>query len=126
MNEPPLLIDAARVAEFAMFDRAVAPTGRTSVSVGGVPVDLKSVAGVIVAESLADGGYFLLHCNDSWETLAASHYPDQAAARESAERAYSGLASQWKPFHDLSPEEVAEVETIRAFLRQLADEFPIE
>jgi hypothetical protein len=124
MNEPPLMIDGARVVEYAVFDRRVAPSGRVSVAVGGLPVDLKSIAGVIVAENLVDGGCSLLHCNERWETLAAGHYPDRAAARRSAEGAYSGLTAQWKPFHELSAEEAAEVETTRTFLRQLAAEFP--
>jgi len=124
MNEPPLMIDGSRVVEYSVFDRSVAPSGRVSVAVGGLPVDLNAIAGVIVAENLVDGGFFLLHCNERWETLAAGHYPDRAAARHSAEAAYSGLPARWTPFHELSAEEAAEVETIRTFLRQLAAEFP--
>jgi hypothetical protein len=124
MKEPPLMVDGARVVEYAEFDRSIAPTGRLSVAVGGVPVDLNSAAGVIIAENLVEGGVFLLHCNERWETLAAGHYPDQAAARDSAERAYSGLSLQWRLFHVLSAEERAEVDTTRTFLRQLAAEFP--
>jgi hypothetical protein len=124
MEEPPLMLDGARVIEYAELDRTVAPTGRISVTVGGAPVDMNSVAGVVMAEDLIDGGVFLLHCNDRWETLAAGHYANLAAARQSADEAYSGLTMRWKPFHELSAEEAAEVETTRKFLRQLADEFP--
>jgi hypothetical protein len=124
MNEPPLMIDGTRVVEYAEFDRSMAPSGRISVSVGGVPVDLSSVAGVIIAENLAESGFFVLHCNERWETLAAGHYPDQAAARDSAERAYSGVTAHWRQFHELSAEEAAEVEVTRKFLRQLAADFP--
>ena len=124
MEEPPLMLDGARVLEYAELDRTVAPTGRISVSVGGAPVDLNSVAGVAIAENLVDGGVFLLHCNDRWETLAAGHYPDPDAARRSAEEAYSGLSMRWKPYHELSAEESAEVESTRKFLRELAADFP--
>lgn len=124
MEEPPLMLDGARVLEYAELDRTIAPTGRISISVGGAPVDLNSVAGIAIAENLVEGGVFLLHCNERWETLAAGHYADHDAARRSAEEAYSGLSMRWKPYHDLSPEESAEVETTRKFLRELAADFP--
>lgn len=124
MEEPPLMLDGARILEYAEIDRTVAPAGRISVSVGGAPVDMNSVAGVAIAEDLVEGGVYLLHCNERWETLAAGHYAGLDAARTSADEAYAGLTMRWKQYHELSPEESAEVEATRKFLRELADEFP--
>lgn len=126
MKEPPMMVDGARVAEYAVLDGQQIPAGHVSVAAGGIPLDLGSVAGVLVAENLAEGGAFLLYCNDRWETLAAAHYADAADARTAANRAYSGLADKWTPSRDLTPEEAAEVESTRAFLRQLAADFPNE
>lgn len=124
MGEPPLLMDGTRVVEYAVLDPGVHGAGRISVSVGGVPVDPASVRGVALTEALAEGGFFVLHCNERWETLAAGHYSQLADARASAESAYGGIASGWTKFHELSPEESAEVETTRKFLRELAADFP--
>ena len=124
MEEPPLILDGTRVVEYAIFDRSAAATGRASAVVDGVTVDLSNVAGVVITENLAADGFFLLHCNDRWESLAVGHHPDVAFARNTAERAYAGLTMLWTPFRELTAEEAAEVASTRAFLRELAADFP--
>ena len=124
MSEPPVVLDGTRVLEYATISSVVHPTGRISVSVGGVPVDLNSVRGVALTEALGDDGFFVIHCDEHWSTLAAGHYPRLEDARASAESAYAGIASLWTKFRELSPEESAEVETTRKFLRELASQFP--
>jgi hypothetical protein len=124
--EPPMLLDSARVLEYAAFDWGVKASGRVSAIVGGVAVDFESVSGVVIAEDLVKGATFLLHCNDHWETVAAGTYAGVEDARMAAEAAYAGVAIQWKRYRELSAEEKAEVESTRRFLRELVADFPEE
>ena len=84
LEEPPFVLDAARVLRYAALDPG--PRGwRSSVVVNGVPMDGANLAGVAVAEALLDGTVFLLHCNERWETVSATVLPDvEAAEREAA------------------------------------------
>lgn len=126
MEEPPVLMDGARVLQFALLDAAAAPMGRYSAVVEGVAIDQDQVSRLVIAENLAESGVFLMHCNDDWETVAAGQYPDAKAAESSVVAAYAGIKAKWTMFHDLSPEEEHEVETTRSFLRELAAENPEE
>jgi hypothetical protein len=126
MDEPPILLGGARVIEYAVFDQSVRPSGRTSIFVGGVPLDLNEVRGVAIAENLVEGGVFLFQCDDEWEDLAGGHYEDLSRARKSAEACYIGVAALWKTFRALTAEELAEVEAERVGLRKSAAEFPNE
>ena len=124
MSEPPVVLDGTRVVEYASVGSVLHPTGRISAAVGGVPVDLSSVRAVALTEALADDGFFVIHCDENWSTLAAGHYPRLEDARASAESAYAGIASSWTKFRELSAQESEEVETTRKFLRELAAQFP--
>jgi hypothetical protein len=124
MKEPPFLLDAARVIEYAPLDHAVRSVPGAHAVVGGVAVDPSTVAGLVVAEGLAQGEMYLLHCNEQWETLAAGPVTDAAAARADAEVSYPGSASLWRAYRELSPEERAEIESTRAFLRELLAQDP--
>ena len=120
MEEPPILLDGARVIEYAVVDPSVDPRGRLSFAVGGLAVDLASLRGLVIAENLVEGGVFLLHCDERWQTLAAGYYASADTARESAQQAYGALVARWEPLHELSAEEQAEVETVRSHLREMA------
>jgi hypothetical protein len=124
LDEPPVMLDGTRVVEYAVLDRAQVAASRSSISLGGIPVDFNELAGVVIAESLAEGGYYLLHCNKQWETLAAAHYTQRDSARESATRAYAGLTVPWQDYRELTAVEAKEVETTRKFLHDLKTDFP--
>ena len=115
MDEPPFLIDGARVLVYAGLD---ADGGHAVV--GGVA--LEAATAVAIAESLADGTTFLVYCNASWETLAAEAHADVASARRAVRAQLPSLA--WRDYRALSEAEAAEVETTRAFLQELARDFP--
>jgi len=119
MTEPPFLLDAARVMAFALIDPSRFPA-RTVTVEGGIPLDLDVVRGVAVTQALLDEQVYLLHCTSDWLTLAAGAYADVAAARAAAERSYPGLSSQWQDYRALTAEELAEIDTTRAFLKDLA------
>ena len=124
MNEPPFMLDGARVVEFAIFAAPTEGAARTSTFFGGVPVHLEDVAGVAIAEDLVAEGVFLLLCNDEWTCLTAARFGDVAGARASAEDAFPALSSHWSVYRDLTDEERKEFETTRAFLRELAEQYP--
>jgi hypothetical protein len=124
MEDPPFMLDGARVLEFASFDAMAKASGSGSAIVGGIAVDFESVSGVVLAEDLVEGATFLLHCNDDWATVAAGTYRDLEQARAAAEAAYPGLSGRWTKFRQLTAEEAAEVESTRRFLREIAEDEP--
>lgn len=120
MEEPPFMLDGARVHEFARFDDAIRASGHASAVVGGVAVDFDSISGLVIVEELVKGQFFLLHCNDHWETVASGTYAGVDQARLASEAAYPGVKRLWTRYRELTPEEAAEVETTGRFLREIA------
>lgn len=118
-DEPPFLLDAAHVLEYAHLDAAQRGKHQSAV-VEGVMVDTANVSRLVIARNLADDTIFLMHCNDDWLTIAASRQADVDAARRAAAEGYSDLA--WVPFRELSAEEDNEIRSTRAFLKELVDE----
>ena len=119
MTEPPHILDGARVVEYAPFDAQMKSGGRTSAVLGGVAPDLLNVSGLAIVEELARGDRFLLLCDDVWATLAAEPCGDVASAKERGEGTFPGSARLWRPYRELTEAEQREVETTRAFLREL-------
>lgn len=122
MEEPPFLIDGTRVVEYAPVDASRLAGKHVSVVVSGVALG-DNLRGVAIAEDLVKDGVFALHCNDRWETVAAERFLEPEAARAAVERAY-GMALPWQPYRSLTAKEQSEVDTTRAFLREIAAEFP--
>lgn len=122
MEEPPFLIDGTRVLEYAEVDAAALAGKRVSVVVSGVALG-DTLRCVAIAEDLVKDGAFALHCNDRWETVAAERFLERDAARAAVERVY-GMALPWQPYRALTATEQSEVDTTRAFLREIAAEFP--
>lgn len=124
--EPPFLLDGTHVVRYAVIDDSAPPPPCFSVVAGGVPVDLDTVRRLIVAEDLVKGGFYLLHCNRDWETVAAEAFAAADEAQRSAEERYEGVAVEWHRYRALNDSERREVETTREFLREIAAEFPDE
>ncbi len=122
LEEPPFLLDGARVLRYAFLDVAAHSGEGSGVVIDGVALDLNMVRRVVVAQNLVDDAVFVMHCNDEWHTVAAATYPDVATAQAGAAAAYGALAPQWVNFRELSQEEAREVATTRAFLREIAAE----
>ena len=114
VDEPPFLIDGARVLAYADLG-----AGRDAALAGGIALNASAVA---VAEHLADGAIFLLYCNDEWQTLAAEVHASRVAATDAVRSQFPAIA--WRDYRALSEAESAEIETTRAFLRDLARDFP--
>ena len=116
-GEPEFMLDGARVVRFAHLD---ASRGPYHTVVNGLPVDSSIVTRLAIAEDLVEGGVHLLHCNSDWETVAASRYGDAGEAQEAADAAYDSAAPRWQEYRELTDEELRQVETTRAFLREIA------
>lgn len=125
-TEPPMILDSARVLEYAVLDARAKSSARASPVVGGVAVDFDAVSGLVIAEDLVQGATFLLHCNAHWETLAAASYTDAQSARASAESAYAGIPVEWTRYRELTAQERAEIESTQRFLRELIADYPDE
>jgi hypothetical protein len=121
-EEPPILLDGARVVRYAIVDNT-RPGLRSGVVAGGVPVDFDVVTRIVMAEDLVDGSVLLMHCNAEWSTVAAERLPDLESAQRTADAAYAGVGMSWTVFRDLTPQEEREVQITRTFLRELANEF---
>jgi hypothetical protein len=121
--EPPFLLDSARVVMYAITGGAASYTGRITVYAGGDRL-VDPVPRVAICEDLVGGQFLLMHCDDSWKVLAAGFSKSVADAQYTAERAYSGISSNWVPYRALTPAELAHVEEQRTHLRQLAKQVP--
>ena len=119
MEEPPFLLDGARVVCHAILGAEAMQRGFSFVA-GGVTVAPSSVSRVAVTQSLLDDAVFLLHCNEQWETVAAAPADGPDAAKAAAAGAYDGIAIAWTPYRELTDEERGEIETTKRFLRELA------
>lgn len=123
------MIDGARVLAFALLGGATDPSVGSNASAGvfgGVPVHLHDVEGIAIAQDLVEEGVFLVLCNDDWVTITAARFGDAHAARASAEEALPMVRGRWREFRELTPQERKELETTQAFLRELAQQYPIE
>jgi hypothetical protein len=118
-DEPEFMLDGARVVSFAHLDASRGPY-RTVVN--GVAVDSSIVTRLVIAEDLVEGGVHLLHCNSDWETVAASRYVDTDAAQGAGNTAYGAALPRWQAYRDLTEDEQRQVQTTRAFLREIASE----
>ena len=116
MDEPPFLIDGARVLAYG----ALGANPAAAVS-GGIALDARGAA---VTENLADGSIFLLFCDEDWQTLAAEPHGDAEGARRAGNAQFPQM--QWQAYRALTAEESAEIETTREFLRELVRGFPGE
>jgi hypothetical protein len=121
MDEPPFLLDAARVVAYAPLDLGRAPAV-FSLVVGGISLGRHNVSRLAIVENLVDETTFLLHCNDRWETLAAEPCRDAPSAQKVADAAYGRALAEWRAFRELTAAEAREIETTRSFLRGLAAE----
>src|SRR5579859_7739786 len=120
-QEPPILLDGARVVGFALLD-AGSGARLSAVVADGVPVDAQTVTRIAMAEDLVDGTAIVMYCNQEWRTVAAERHPDLATARRAAESAYAGVALRWAERRARADEE-REVQTTRDFLREIARDF---
>jgi len=121
---PPFLLDSARVLMYADTGGSKAYTGRITVHVGGK--SLGPVPRLAICEELVEGRILLMHCDASWNVLAAGFAASTEAARDTAEGGYAGISSKWNQCRDLNAAELAEVHELRRSLREAAAQLPTD
>ena len=129
--QPPVILDSTRVLFYAETGGAASYTGRITISVsnaetGDKLVPLDPVPRLAISEQLANGELLIMHCDEDWTVLAVQRARSIDAAKDIAEHAYTGITSKWKPYRQLSAEELVEVEEERATLQRLNEEYPID
>jgi hypothetical protein len=93
IDEPPPVLDCARVIEYAEVDESVKHTGRITVYVEGK--ELGPVPRLAICQNSDEAGVLLFYCDNEWNVLGAGGAPSVEAAREYAEKAYSGISEKW-------------------------------
>ena len=121
-DEPPFLLDGARVLAFARVKRDAASPRHASAVAGGTPVDLDTVTRVVIAQSLADELVYLMLCNERWETFAAETHTDPEHARRWCDSLLRDVTLEWSDYRALSDDELAEIASTRAFLKELVSD----
>ena len=115
MMEPPAILDSSLVLLYAVLDDSVAYTGRACVIVGGTIID--PVPRLAICLNLYDDDILLLRCDDEWNVLGAGGYGTIENAQASAETANAGVGGKSQKFRPLTPEEMAQLEETRQFVR---------
>jgi hypothetical protein len=93
MQRPPPVLDCAWVLEYAEVDESVRYTGKSTLYVGGK--ELGAVPRLALCQNLDEAEVMIFHCDREWNVLGTGSAPSLSAARESAERAYSGISAKW-------------------------------
>jgi hypothetical protein len=91
--EPPPVLAATRVLEYAVLDDTVRYSGHSSLFVGGK--ELGPVPRLAICQEAETAKVALLHCDDEWQMLGVAEYASVADAKEKAERIYPGVSKRW-------------------------------
>ena len=102
MQEPPPILDCARVLEYAEVDESVRYTGRSTLYVDGK--ELGAVPRLALCQSFDETEVMIFHCDREWNVLGTGSAPTLETARASAERGYAGISAKWVKSR-YSPEE---------------------
>lgn len=96
-TDPPEEIDHVRIYAYAIVDETIEWAGASGgpiVIVGGKL--LGRVPRLAIGLNYDGEDYFLLYCNEAWESLGAGGYSSLEKAKARAEREYQGISSRWK------------------------------
>lgn len=96
-DEPPPVIDAARVLQYAVLNESVKYSGHSMLFVDGK--ELGPVPCLAIGQDLKSTEVFLFHCNQDWMALGVAAYKSVAEAKKKAEWIYPGVATRWSEAH---------------------------
>lgn len=98
MDEPPGLLDGARVLAFTVVDVSVVSTGGTTHRIEDEM--LGPAAGLAIAKyDGGDGQFYLFYCDPAWQVVTDTCHSSQELAREQAEFEYRGVSARWNIRH---------------------------
>ena len=89
-----MILDGARVLQFAIVDEAVVPTGRTTHRIEDEV--LGPASGLAIARYDGDEQYYLFYCDRAWQVVTDTCHPTLDLALEQAEFEYRGIADRWQ------------------------------
>ena len=92
-DQPPPLLDSAKVLKYAIVDSSVEFTGRLCLYVDGKL--LGKVPKLAICQNYKAKDYLLLFCNKKWKVLGVAGYKSIKETKEKAERAYKGITKKW-------------------------------
>lgn len=93
-NNPPPVIDSARLLAYAITDDAVKFTNKIKLFVDGQR--LGEVPKLAICEALdADKQILLFFCDEQWEPLGTIAVPSVEDAKRKAEVGYEGISAKW-------------------------------
>lgn len=93
LRKPPLVLDNARVVEYAVLNNSVNFSGRTLLFVEGK--ELGPLPCLAICENLEDAAILLFHCDRDWTVLGVARYGSISEAKNRAERTYPGVSNRW-------------------------------
>ena len=107
-QNPPPVIDSAKLLAYASNDDEVEFTDRTNIFVGGEDglERLTEMANLAICSNYADPSeFFLFYCTPEWETKGVAALSSVEEAKLKAEIGYRGISKKW----DASPYSEKEV-----------------
>lgn len=93
IDQPPPVLDCAWVIAYAEVDASVTHTNRNTLYVDGK--ELGRVPRLALCQNFDESEVMLFHCDNEWNVLGVASSPTLEAARESAERNYTGISAKW-------------------------------
>jgi len=93
MNQPPELLDGAKVVRWSAIDGRHRPTGGCRQIVAGVLQG--QVAGLAICQYEGQSAYYLFGCDPEWNTVTDTWHESLNDALEQAELEYEGVSGTW-------------------------------
>jgi ClpX C4-type zinc finger len=93
VENPPPVLDCARLLHYAVLDAAVKFSGRSLLFVDGK--ELGAVSCLAICEDKNTTGVLLFHCAVDWCVLGCSAHDTVSDAKARAERVYNSVSTRW-------------------------------
>jgi hypothetical protein len=88
------MLDGGKVVCFAHLDIGEQRTGKTVHKVAGV--EMPPFRGLVIIEENLAGPYYLLYCDDEWNSLTDTWHETLEDAKAQAQFEYEGIAQAWE------------------------------
>lgn len=91
-DQPPQIIDSAKVLKYAIVDNSVEFTGRLRIYVDGKL--LGKVPKLAICQNYKSKDYLLFFCNKKWKVLGVAGYKSINETKQTAEETYRGITKK--------------------------------
>jgi hypothetical protein len=86
--------DGGKVICFARLDAGVQRTGKTVHRRAGA--EMPPFRGLVIVEESVGGPYYLLYCDDEWQSLTDTWHETLEDAKAQAAFEYEGISQAWE------------------------------